>query len=158
MAGARPKARWAAATSLGATPEAGASSRSYVDLMNKTPAEDLVELSALTEAMASHFQGGPVTLRELHRTAEAHPVQVAVVRFEHGARNHWHRHAGGQLLYFIEGEGVVQSRGEAPLHVEPGDSVSAAAGEEHWHGAAPGRSMAHIAVNVGETTWLEPVS
>ena len=43
--------------------------------------------------------------------------------------------------------------------MEAGDAVVFAPGEEHWHGAVPGSSGAHIAVNVDvQTTWLEAVS
>jgi quercetin dioxygenase-like cupin family protein len=34
--------------------------------------------------------------------------------------------------------------------------VSTAPEEEHWHGAGPEGPMAHVAVSVGEITWLEP--
>jgi quercetin dioxygenase-like cupin family protein len=104
---------------------------------------------------ASHFTG-PATSRPLHRTEEPNPVSVSVVRFEAGARNHWHRHAGGQLLHVVEGEGWVQGRGERLHRLRLGDSVSTAPGEEHWHGAGAEGPMAHIAVSIGEITWLEP--
>jgi quercetin dioxygenase-like cupin family protein len=103
---------------------------------------------------ATHFTG-PATARALHVSADRHPVRVAVVRFEAGTRNHWHRHAGGQVLHVVEGEGYVQSRGQQARRIAVGDSVSAATGEEHWHGAGPDGPMAHIAVTIGETTWLE---
>ena len=102
-----------------------------------------------------HFTG-PVSLRALHRTEQPNPVSVALVRFETGVRNHWHSHGGGQLLHVVEGEGWVQGRGEAPTRVRPGDSVSTDPGEEHWHGAGTEGSMAHVAVTIGDTTWLEP--
>jgi len=106
-------------------------------------------------ADASHFTG-PASARPLHRTAEPNPVSVSLVRFETGTRNHWHRHAGGQLLHVVEGEGWVQGRGEPQRRLRVGDSVSTAPGEEHWHGAGDEGPMAHIAVSIGEITWLEP--
>jgi quercetin dioxygenase-like cupin family protein len=78
------------------------------------------------------------------------------VRFEPGSRNHWHRHAGGQVLHVVEGEGYVQARGERARRIGAGDTVSTPPGQEHWHGAGPGSPMAHLAVTIGETTWLEP--
>jgi quercetin dioxygenase-like cupin family protein len=43
--------------------------------------------------------------------------------------------------------------------VGAGDAVVIGPGEKHWHGAAPGRTGTHLAVNVNFTTeWLEPVS
>jgi quercetin dioxygenase-like cupin family protein len=106
-------------------------------------------------AEADHFTG-PATLRALHRTEEPNPVSVSLVRFEPGTRNHWHRHAGGQLLHVVEGEGWVQGRGEQPQRIRAGDSVSTEPGEEHWHGAGTGGPMAHLAVSIGDVTWLEP--
>jgi quercetin dioxygenase-like cupin family protein len=102
-----------------------------------------------------HFTG-PATSHPLHRTSDPHTVAVSVIRFAAGTRNHWHRHAGGQLLHVVEGEGWVQSRGETARRIQAGDSVSAAPGEEHWHGAGESAAMAHIAVSLGETTFLEP--
>ena len=120
-----------------------------------------MKITSLPEALQgepldpAHFNG-PATSHPLHRSDAAHPVNVAVVRFQAGSRNHWHRHAGGQLLHVVEGEGWVQSRGEAARRIRTGDSVSAEPGEEHWHGAGPEAPMAHIAVSVGEATFLEP--
>jgi len=106
-------------------------------------------------ADASHFTG-PASIRALHRTEQPNPVSVGLVRFEAGARNHWHQHTGGQLLHVVEGEGWVQGRGEPARRIRTGDSVSTAPGEEHWHGAAAGGPMAHVAVSIGDTTWMEP--
>jgi quercetin dioxygenase-like cupin family protein len=125
--------------------------------MKKTTSADLHELPEPGPEMAPHFTG-PVGILPLHKVDEAHRLNVAVVRFENGTRNHWHHHAGGQVLHVIEGRGHVQSRGEPRVDLEVGDSVAAEPGEEHWHGARDGESMTHIAVNVGETTWLEPVA
>lgn len=102
-----------------------------------------------------HFTG-PTTAHPLQKTSEPATVNVSVVRFSAGSRNHWHRHAGGQLLHVVEGEGWVQSRGETAQKIHTGDSVSAEPGEEHWHGAGPESAMAHIAVSVGEATFLGP--
>ncbi len=103
----------------------------------------------------SHFHGGPTAVA-LHRTEAAHPVSVALVRFKPGERTHWHRHAGGQALHVVEVEGWVQSRGQTAQPLSVGDSVSAAPGEEHWHGAGHDSAIGHVAVSIGETEWLEP--
>ena len=82
-------------------------------------------------------------------------VNVTMVRFAAGVRNHWHFHRGGQVLHVVDGTGYVQSRGEAARRVAAGDTVSAEAGEEHWHGATEEGPMAHLAISIGETVWLE---
>jgi quercetin dioxygenase-like cupin family protein len=120
-----------------------------------------VKITTRTEAQTgepmddSHFTG-PATSHPIHHTTEPNPVRVGIVRFSTGTRNHWHRHAGGQVLHVVEGEGYVQSRGEAARLIRTGDTVSAAPEEEHWHGAGPGGPMAHVAVSIGDITWLEP--
>jgi len=102
----------------------------------------------------AHFTG-PASSHPLHVTLDPNPVRVTVVRFEAGARNHWHRHGGGQVLHVVQGEGFVQLRGEPPQLIRPGDTVSTAPGEAHRHGAGEEGPMAHVAVSIGDTTWLE---
>jgi quercetin dioxygenase-like cupin family protein len=120
-----------------------------------------VKITTRSEALtgepmdSSHFTG-PVTSHPLHTGLEPHAVRVGVVHFHPGIRNHWHRHDGGQVLHVLDGEGYVQSRGEDARRIAAGDTVSAAPGEEHWHGAGPDHAMSHVAVSIGETTWLEP--
>jgi quercetin dioxygenase-like cupin family protein len=86
-------------------------------------------------------------------------VIVYLVDFEPGGRTNWHRHSAPQLLLVMEGRGLVQVWGEPVREIAAGDAVSIAPGEKHWHGAAPGTSMSHFAVNLTLTTeWLEAVT
>ena len=86
-------------------------------------------------------------------------VHVYRVEFAEGGRTNWHTHSGPQWLLIVDGHIRVQKSGEAPFDVESGDAVVIAAGEKHWHGAAPGSRGTHIAVNVNvKTEWLEPVT
>lgn len=73
-------------------------------------------------------------------------VRANLVRFAPGARSAWHAHARGQTLFVTEGLGYVQARGGHVIEIHPGDTVETDPGEWHWHGAAPDRFMAHIAV------------
>jgi quercetin dioxygenase-like cupin family protein len=99
---------------------------------------------------------GPVTQLAIHSVTKPEPMRVITVHFSDGARTHWHAHAGGQVLHVIEGDGRVQSWGGEVHSIGPGDTVSAEPGEKHWHGAARGTSMAHLAVSIGAVTWMEP--
>lgn len=65
---------------------------------------------------------------------------------------------GGQVLHVTEGAGLVQTRGEAREEIRAGDTGVCQPGEEHWHGAAPGAFMTHVAVTDGATEWHEQVS
>jgi quercetin dioxygenase-like cupin family protein len=88
---------------------------------------------------------------------------ASMVRFTPGSRTHWHSHAVGQTLYVTEGVGTIGTRDGVVL-IRPGDTIWAEPGEEHWHGAAQGHLMCHIAMlewnedGSDPTTWLEPVS
>lgn len=90
-------------------------------------------------------------------------VRASIVHFTPGSRTAWHTHPRGQTLFIIEGEGRVQRRGGPVEAVRSGDRVFFDPGEEHWHGAAGDRLMAHIAmVEVDEhgnsATWDAPVT
>jgi quercetin dioxygenase-like cupin family protein len=74
-------------------------------------------------------------------------VLATLVHFTPGARTAWHTHALGQTIYVTEGIGLCQRRGGAVEVIRPGDRVFFAPDEDHWHGAAPTRFMAHLALN-----------
>jgi quercetin dioxygenase-like cupin family protein len=85
-------------------------------------------------------------------------VMVNNVFFEPGARTYWHTHDVAQVLHVVAGEGRVQSRDGTGSKLRAGDVVHIPAGEEHWHGGAPGSYLLHLAISVGTTKWLDPVS
>ena len=85
-------------------------------------------------------------------------VGVNAVFFEPGARTHWHTHAVGQVLYVTHGEGYLMTRTGEGGRLAAGDVAHIPPGEEHWHGAAPGSYLLHLAISLGEATWLDPVS
>ena len=86
-------------------------------------------------------------------------TNVYRVRFEAGARTNWHSHTGTQLLQIVEGTCRFQKDGGPVGEAVAGDLVSIEPHERHWHGAAPGGSMTHIAINIDATTsWFEPVT
>jgi quercetin dioxygenase-like cupin family protein len=84
------------------------------------------------------------------------------VTFEPGARTAWHTHPIGQTLIVTAGFGRVQREGGPVEDIRPGDVVWFSPGEKHWHGAAPGTSLTHIAIQEtldGKSVdWLEHVT
>lgn len=85
------------------------------------------------------------------------------VSFEPGARTAWHTHPRGQMLVVTSGLGRVQTRGQAPREIHPGDTVWIGPGEIHWHGAAPEKMMTHLAIHEvddsgSEVAWLDKVT
>ncbi len=85
-------------------------------------------------------------------------VTVARVFFAPAARTFWHRHERGQLLYVVSGRGLICQEGGVPQELETGDTVWAAPGERHWHGAGSDTVMLHLALSLGKTNWLDAVS
>jgi len=109
------------------------------------------------EPMSTHTFTGPVRGQNLGRI-DALDGTAMLVAFEAGVRNSWHRHAGGQVLYVVDGVGRVGTRDGQVAELAAGDLVEAPPDEEHWHGAAEGGPMTHLALSFGETAWLEPVA
>jgi quercetin dioxygenase-like cupin family protein len=103
----------------------------------------------------SHFHGD-VTSRD-HGRFHTPSGTALLVSFPAGARTHWHRHPGGQVLFVTEGLGRVATRGGRPEPIRAGDLVYAPPGEEHWHGAEESEGVSHLALSFGDTEWLEPV-
>lgn len=86
----------------------------------------------------------------------------AVVTFEPGARSAWHTHPAGQRLLVLSGVGFIQEAGQPVQEIRAGDSVWCPPGVKHWHGAAPGTAMSHLAVtgtvDGKNVEWMEKVS
>jgi quercetin dioxygenase-like cupin family protein len=106
---------------------------------------------------------GSVYVDALAVPAGPSTVQAASVHFTPGARTAWHTHPLGQTIFVTEGVGRCQRRGGPVEAIRPGDRVFFEPGEEHWHGAAPDRFMAHLAIQQvdgsgGLATWGEHVS
>ena len=89
-------------------------------------------------------------------------LNASRVSFEPGARTAWHTHPLGQTLYVISGIGRVQAKGGPIREIRPGDVVWIPPNEKHWHGASPGNSMTHIAMQEAldgvYSTWMEHVT
>jgi quercetin dioxygenase-like cupin family protein len=89
-------------------------------------------------------------------------VRAVMVTFEPGARTAWHTHPLGQTLLVTAGLGRAQAWGGPIEEIRPGDTVSFAPGEKHWHGAAPTVAMTHLAIHEAldgrHVDWLEQVS
>ncbi len=90
-------------------------------------------------------------------------LSATLVHFTPGARTAWHTHPNGQTIWVLEGVGLCQRRGGQIEVIRGGDRVFFEPGEEHWHGAAPNRFMAHMAmVDVDDegasATWGEHVT
>jgi 4-carboxymuconolactone decarboxylase len=112
-------------------------------------------------ASAQNFSGN-VKVEMLHTPATPARASAGSVKFDPGARTAWHTHPLGQTLIVTAGVGRVQRWGGPVEEMRVGDVVRIPPGVKHWHGAAPGSSMTHIAISEaqdGKTVdWLEQVS
>ena len=117
---------------------------------------------ATARGPASSFTGD-VYVDAVAAAVDPARVAAALVHFTPGARTHWHTHPLGQTIFVTEGVGRCQREGEPVQEIRPGDRVFFEPGENHWHGAVPGRLMVHIAIQEnGEdgspVTWGDPVT
>lgn len=110
---------------------------------------------------ADYFTGTVRIDSPFHGTGPAR-ISGASVSFEPGARTAWHSHPLGQTLIVTAGSGRVQSWGSPVQAIRPGDIVWIPPGVKHWHGAAAGTAMTHIAIAEAldgkVVDWLERVS
>lgn len=101
-------------------------------------------------APADHFTGkvwfGPLS----HPSKEA--LNALAVQFEPGARTDWHTHPDGQVLYVVNGAGLVQKDDGTTVEISAGDVVYASPGEVHWHGAKENSPMMHLSLTTGGMT------
>ncbi len=85
-------------------------------------------------------------------------IMGGVVHFAPGARTAWHTHPAGQTVLVTEGISLFQRAGGSVEEVRPGDRVSIAPGENHWHGATATCFTTQIAYQEADdaghhTTW-----
>jgi quercetin dioxygenase-like cupin family protein len=116
-----------------------------------------------TNAGPSDWFTGSVYIDPVASPSTGSRLHASFVHFTPGARTAWHTHPNGQTIWVLEGVGRAQRRGGPVEVIRPGDRVFFEPGEEHWHGAAPDRFMAHIAMlevnDEGNTaTWLDHVT
>ena len=108
-----------------------------------------VTMSSVEKTKAP-MTGGLMTGTQVWRQAILNPddstnFNFAIVAFDAGSRNKFHKHSGDQILIVTEGTGIVANDTES-LTVTEGDVIVIPAGENHWHGAPDATSMAHITI------------
>ncbi len=98
----------------------------------------------------------------LHAPDGADRASVGSVTFAPGARTAWHTHPLGQMLVVTAGIGRVQRWGDPVEEMRVGDVVRIPPLVKHWHGAASGSAMTHLAITEAQDNktvdWLEPVA
>lgn len=124
------------------------------DISMFSPGDSLVKLPTFT----GEVRLSPVLSKD---NASGAPGMANVV-FEPGVYNAWHTHPGGQIFVVTDGVCYHQLKGGKVEVLHPGDVGMCPPGETHWHGAAPGTRMAHLAVGTNpgsaKVTWYKPIS
>jgi 4-carboxymuconolactone decarboxylase len=105
---------------------------------------------------------GVVWVHMIVPTDSIYNTQMATVTFEPGVRTKWHYHPSGQILVITSGTAYYQEKGKSKQILNKGDIAKCPPNVPHWHGAAPGGLMSHIAVSpnmkMGSVVWLEKVT
>src|SRR5579862_9418529 len=110
---------------------------------------------------AEHFTG-TVRIDPLFQPSAPSRAGGASVTFEPCARSDSHTHPLGQTLIVTFGCGLHQRWGGPIEVIRPGDVVTVAPNEKHWHGASKATAMTHIAIQESldgrAVDWLEKVT
>jgi quercetin dioxygenase-like cupin family protein len=114
------------------------------DLM---PRMEITRTRPETKPGPAEWFTGQVLLDEIAAAPAPSRLRAYSVHFGPGARTAWHTHPLGQVIHVTEGAGVVQRRGGPVEEIRAGDTVRFDPAEDHWHGAAPGHFMTHLALN-----------
>ncbi|MBO0768136.1 MAG: cupin domain-containing protein [Solirubrobacterales bacterium] len=107
---------------------------------------------------------GEVWLEPVASLATTEPTQISRVTFRPGARTAWHTHPHGQVLHVLNGVARIGRDGQRVVEARPGDTVTFAAGERHWHGASAQQEMSHLAIQPADPAsgqaadWAEHVT
>lgn len=100
-----------------------------------------------TTAAPGEYFTGQVWVDTIATPPAPSRLRAVSVHFAPGARTAWHTHPVGQVLHVTAGTAWVQRRGGPVEVLRTGETVAFAPGEEHWHGAAPGAFMTHLALH-----------
>lgn len=123
-----------------------------------TIVRDGVGIAAAPEGIAS----GPSRVQTLLSSTVEGEMTAMRAFIDPGVVSHWHSHPRGQLLFVLEGLGLVQRDGGEVIEVCAGDCIWFAPGERHWHGAHPTGPFGYISVQpVQDGTavhWMKPVA
>lgn len=126
-------------------------------LQSVTPAGSQAAVYGSENYFTGRVRVDPLFIADEHINANG-----AYVTFEPGARSAWHTHPAGQKLVVTSGVGLTQEAGQPIKEIRPGDVIWCPPGVKHWHGAAPGCAMTHLAIsgikNGKSVEWMEKVS
>jgi quercetin dioxygenase-like cupin family protein len=89
---------------------------------------------------------GRVEVHEIYRALDTETCILNVLFFDAGQRSRPHTHDADQIIYFLDGPGVVAFDGGQDRLVQPGVFVMLPAGIAHMHGAPDANAATHISI------------
>jgi quercetin dioxygenase-like cupin family protein len=95
-------------------------------------------------AGSSQMFTGSTDVREISTALGMPYIEVNLLTVQADARSRPHRHDVEQILYFLEGPGLVAIDGGEDQIVEEGAFVLIPPGAVHMHGAPAGNSAAYV--------------
>jgi len=109
----------------------------------------IIELSKMVptaQPTGGIWEVGPVYVTPgVNKQAGSTKINIARVTFPPGCRTILHAHEHEQVLYIIEGQGILATETEENI-VYPGTLVLVPPGEKHWHGATKDSFMSHLSI------------
>ena len=130
--------------------------------MNTTSDVNESVIFSKSEKLANDHFTGAAWLDMLVPKDSTFNCPIGNVTFEPGARTHWHKHPGGQLLLVTGGKGYSQEEGMPARMIQEGDVEKVSPNTRHWHGVVPDSWLVHISITPnarkGDAEWLEPVT
>src|SRR5947199_1583711 len=100
------------------------------------------------------YFSGTVRLHNLRRPDALGAAELIGVFFDRGARTIPHIHEADQVLYFVEGEGIVATERERRV-LRAGEIAVIPGGRWHWQGASGASDSCQISIKpVGRSNCL----
>jgi quercetin dioxygenase-like cupin family protein len=98
---------------------------------------------------------GDVVRKQLIDESMSKVLLVGMNYFAAGSKAIWHTHTNEQILYAVDGKGIVATE-EKEVVMTPGMIVFVPGGEKHWHGASEDTPFTQLGLyHSGETTILK---
>ncbi|MCB0645438.1 MAG: carboxymuconolactone decarboxylase family protein [Saprospiraceae bacterium] len=114
------------------------------------------------QKVSSKNFSGPVWVNQIIAPDSIFNLSMATVTFPSTVRTNWHKHASGQILVITEGIAYYQEKGKSKQLLSKGQIIECPPGTLHWHGAAPGEIMTHLAISPNfvddNVTWSDSVT
>lgn len=116
------------------------------------------DLSIEKKAPNTHYIGN-AWLKRLVIADSDFSYNLTLATFQANSTLDWHKHATGQVLIIVEGEGYYQERGKDVIILKKGDIIKCDKDVEHWHSSTPNKDVSYIAIyGNSETIWTEKLS